>query len=319
MMAARRTPLLALLILLCSAPAVAAQLRSFAVTSENDVYNFWIPFEVRPDEEYTNGIELSAELAGAPLWGRLLRGRQPCGADSAGACLSTRLRVGQKIFTPRTDYPARLGRPYAGWLYLGAAAGVERPRIRRSADVEIGVTGPPSQGEWVQATVHEIAHFRPVPGWKDQLRAEPGVVLRYGEERLVAEARPGGVRVADVVPYWGASAGNVLTGAHGGVRLRAGYGVPAPWGRTTRRGPVALYAVAGARADWIVRDLFLDGNTFRDGPRVERIPTVGQVEAGAGVRIGPVGLEYRVTSRTRSYRTEPSGHQYGSFQLTIRR
>lgn len=315
-MPAPRTTLL-LLILLCSVHPLAAQVRSLAVTSENDAYNFWIPFAIRPDQEYTNGMELAAELEGAPLWGRLLRGRTPCGADSAGACLSTRVRFGQKIFNPRTQFVRPGQRPYAGWLYLGAAAAVERPLVRRSADVEIGVTGPPSQGEWVQATVHDIAGFRPVPGWRDQLRTEPGIVLRYGEEHLIADVRPGGVPVADVVPFWGATAGNVVTGAHGGVRLRAGYGVPAPWGRTPRRGPVALYAVAGVRAELVLRDLFLDGNTFRDGPRVKRIPTVGQLEVGGGVRLGPVGLEYRAITRTPSYRTEPTGHQYGSFQVTI--
>ena len=255
-----RTTLL-LLVLLCSVHPLAAQVRSFAVTSENDAYNFWIPFSIRPDQEYTNGVELAAELEGAPLWGRLLRGR--------------------------------------------------------SAHVEIGVTGPPSQGEWVQATVHDIAGFRPVPGWRDQLRTEPGIVLQYGEEHLVADLRPGGIRVAEVVPYWGAAAGNVLTGAHGGVRLRAGYAVPVPWGRAARRGSVSLYAVAGARAELVVRDLFLDGNTFRDGPSVTPIPLVGRVEAGAGVRVGPAGLEYRIISRTPSYRTEPTGHQYGSFQVTV--
>ena len=315
----RLTPLLPLLLLLCYAHPLAAQVRSFAVTSENDAYNFWIPFAVRPDQEYTNGMELAADLGGAPLWGRLLRGRSPCGADSAGTCLSTRLRFGQKIFTPRTNYATPEQRPYAGWLYLGAAGSVERARVRRSADAEIGVTGPPSQGEWVQTTVHDLAGFRPVPGWKEQLRTEPGVVLRYGEEHLLAAATPAGVRVADVVPFWGAAAGNVLTGAHGGVRLRAGYGVPAPWGRPLRRGPFALYAVAGARAEWALRDLFLDGNTFRDGPRVDRISLVGQYEIGGGARLGPVGLEYRVISRTRSYITEPTGHQYGSLELTIQR
>ncbi|HEX8359880.1 MAG TPA: lipid A-modifier LpxR family protein, partial [Longimicrobium sp.] len=78
-----------------------------------------------------------------------------------------------------------------------------------------------------------------------------------------------------------------------------------------------IYAVAAARADLVLRDLFLDGNTFHDGPRVDRTPTVGQVEIGGGVRLGPVGLEYRAITRTRSYRTEPSGHQYGSFEVTI--
>ncbi len=300
--------------LLAASPA-DAQLRSLSATSDNDAYNFWIPFATRPDEEYTNGLEMRAELAGAPLWGRLLR--VACGAADGG-CVSTELRVGQKIFTPRTDSPL-LGageRPYAGWLYLSAAGSVEGARVRRTGGAEVGVTGPPSQGEWVQTTFHRMAGFRDPLGWAGQLRTEPGIVIRYGEEFIAAEARPGGIRVAEVMPYWGAAAGNVRTGAHAGVRLRAGYAVPRPWGRAGRG--VSLYASAGARAELVLRDLFLDGNTFRDGPRVERISEFGAVEGALGLRVGLVGVEYRTVSRTRSYETEPKGHQYGSFEVTLR-
>ncbi|MBD0320220.1 MAG: lipid A deacylase LpxR family protein, partial [Gemmatimonadetes bacterium] len=277
--AARRLLLAALL----AASPAAAQLRSVAVTSDNDSYDFWIPFATRPDEEYTNGLELRAELAGAPLWGRLFR------ADSAS--LSTELRVGQKIFTPRLDSPVlRPGeRPYAGWLYLSAAGSAEEPRVRRTAGFEVGVTGPPSQGEWVQTTFHKLAGFRDPVGWGGQLRTEPGVVLRYGEEYVAAELRPAGIRVAEVMPYWGAAAGNVRTGAHAGIRLRAGYAVPRPWGRAAHG--VSVYASAGARGEVVLRDLFLDGNTFQDGPRVERIPEQGELEGALGVRLGPFGLE----------------------------
>jgi hypothetical protein len=306
--------LLAALTLLAASPA-AAQLRAFTLASDNDSYDFWIPFATRPDQEYTNGLELRAELGAAPLWGRLLRA--PC-ATADSTCLSTELRVGQKIFTPRLDAPL-LGpgeRPYAGWLYLSAAGSAEEPRVRRTAGFEVGVTGPPSQGEWVQTTFHRLAGFRDPVGWSGQLRTEPGVVLRYGEEYVAAELSPAGIRVAEVMPYWGAAAGNVRTGAHAGIRLRAGYAVPRPWGRAPHG--ISVYASAGARAEWVLRDLFLDGNTFHDGPRVERIPDQGELEGALGVRLGPFGLEYRAISRTRSYETEPKGHQYGSFHVTLR-
>ena len=306
--------LTALLAILAAAPA-GAQLRSFAAASENDSYNFWIPIASRPDVEYTNGLELRMELGGAPLWGRLFRA--PC-ASADSTCLSTELRFGQKIFTPRLDSPALSPgeRPYAGWLYLSAAGSVEEARVRRTAGAEVGVTGPPSQGEWVQTTFHEMGGFRPPLGWRGQLRTEPGIVVRYGEEYIAAELRPAGIRVAEVMPYWGGAAGNVRTGVHAGVRLRAGYAVPRPWGRAAPG--ISVYAAAGARAEVVLRDLFLDGNTFRDGPRVERIPELGELEGALGVRLGPVGLEYRAISPTRSYETEPEGHQYGSFQVTFR-
>lgn len=301
-----------LLLLLLATPA-AAQVRSAALVSENDAYNFWIPYATRPDEEYSNGVELALVVEGAPLLGRLAR------ADSA-AGRATDVRVGHRIFTPREEARELLPgqRPFAGWLYLSASVSVEGERVRRTAGVEAGVTGPPSRGEWVQTSFHRIAGFREVRGWDGQLRTEPGVVVRYGEERVLAAVAPGGVRVAEAVPHWGAALGNVLTGAHAGVRLRAGYAVPRPWGRTPRRGPLSLFASAAVRGDWVARDLFLDGNTFRDGPRVERIPGVAEGRAGLGVRIGPVGIEYQAVHRTRSYRTEPRGHTRGMIAVTVR-
>lgn len=312
----KRTLLLAAFLCAFAVPA-AAQLRSVALVSDNDAYDFWIPYDVRPDREYTNGLELEVALAGAPLWGRLVRGA--C-AEADDACLSTELRFGQKIFTPavdaRTPQPGQ--RPYAGWLYLAAAGSVEGARVRRTGGVEVGVTGPPSRAEWVQTTFHRVAGFRAPLGWNGQLRTEPGIVLRYGEEWLAAELRPSGVRAAEVVPYWGLALGNVRTSGQGGIRLRAGYAVPRPWGARPRRAPAAVYLVGGARGEMVLRDLFLDGNTFSDSHRVSRSPVIGEVEAGAGLQLGSFGVLYRVVSRTRSYTTEPKGHAYGSFEVTLR-
>jgi hypothetical protein len=170
----------------------------------------------------------------------------------------------------------------------------------------------------VQKTFHRVAGFHEPLGWAGQLRTEPGIVLRYGEEWLAAEARPAGVRVAEVVPYWGAALGNVRTGAQAGVRVRAGYAVPSRWGSRARRPPVAVYLLGGVRGELVLRDLFLDGNTFRAGPSVERRPWLGTLEGGAGIHLGRFGLEYRVTSRTRSYTTESRGHEYGSFTVALR-
>ena len=305
--------LAAALLALVSAPAVA-QLRSVAVISDNDAYDFWIPVPTRPDRDYTNGIEVAAELDGAPLWGRLLRGRAAC----AEGCLTTELRAGQKIFTPLLDAAKRspVDRPYAGWLYLAATGSVAGVRVRRTGGVEVGVTGPPSRAEWVQTTLHQLGGFRPPIGWDGQLKTEPGIVFRYGEE-YAGDLRPAGIRVAEVVPYWGAALGNVRTAAHGGFRVRAGYGVPRRWGPAARRTAVSVYAHAGARAELVARDLFLDGNTFHDGPAVERAPAIGELEAGAALRLGPLDLAYRVVSRTRTYDSQARGHQYGSFQVTL--
>lgn len=84
-----------------------------------------------------------------------------------------------------------------------------------------------------------------------------------------------------------------------------------------RIGGRRAYVLAAAREEWVARNLFLDGSTFRDGPRVRKRPFVAQAEAGAGARIGRVGVEYRAVFRGSEYRSQASAHAWGSISITL--
>jgi lipid A 3-O-deacylase len=319
----RLLSLLPVLVFALPASPAAQVVRSVRVAADNDAFNFWVPVP-RPDHDYTHGVRVEAELNAAPLWRRLVPGGRACtGAEApAERCLSTRVEVGQEIYTPRVDAPKPLPgeRPYAGWLYAAAEGSATTHAARRTVSLEVGVTGPPSLGEAVQTTYHDILDYWTPKGWDAQLAFEPGVVARYTSARLV-EGSVAGVRVATLVPHWGASLGNVRTGAEAGVRGELGYQVAHPWRAPPgRRGaPVSVYASGGVRGEWVARDLFLDGNTFRAGPRVEKLPLVAESEVGAGLRLGHLRVEYRVVSRGREYRTAARAHRYSSIAVTVER
>jgi hypothetical protein len=312
----------------CIAVPLEAQVRSLELTSDNDAYNFWIPFAVRPDYEYSNGLRLAAELDGAPGWTRLAKDLAPCArdggeaapADPEAGCVSTTLEFGQRLYMPRTDsYVAVQGeRPYAGWLYVAATGRVVEGSLRHTYGIELGVTGEPSLGRTVMEGFHELTGFRDVVGWRHQLGFEPGVVLRYGAEQR-AELRAGDGRIADVVADAGATLGNVHTGAQAGVRARVGYGLRHPWAARAPRG-TSVYLSATASGQAVLRNLFLDGNTLgSQPPRVHRELLVASRGWGIGVASGPFGAEFRVLTRTREYREEPGGHPVSSIELTWRR
>ncbi len=323
---ATRAALLCALLLASAAAPAAAQLRALSLVSDNDAYDFWIPMAVRPDHDYTNGLELAAELDAAPFWGRLLaRGARPCGAeaDAEKACLTTRLDAGQKLFTPRVDAPEPQPghRPYAGWLYAGATAVSSSRGTRRALAVEVGVTGPPSLGRAVHEGYHSLTGFWEPVGWeRGELAFEPGMVLSYDQAHLLGALESSGRRVATLAGEGGASAGNVLTEARAGASARVGWGVPHPWSAAADRGAprVSVYVLGAVRQRAVARNLFLDGSTFGEGPRAERIPLVREMEVGAGVRIGRLTAEYRAVSPGREYRSEPESHQYGTFAITWR-
>lgn len=315
--------------LACIAAPAAAQVRSFQLTSDNDAYNFWIPFDVRPDNEYSNGLRLAVEFAGAPVWKVIARELGPCAregdqaapADPEAGCASTTVEIGQQLYAPRIDSPTpvRGQRPFAGWLYAAATGRVVDGPVRHTVGLEVGVTGGPSLGEATMEHYHAIFGFWNPKGWSHQLGFEPGVVLRYGVEHRVAELRVGGMRLADVAVDAGGSVGNVHTHARAGFRLRAGYDLPHLWMAGRARG-TSLYASAGAEGRFVVRNLFLDGNTFSSQPaRVQREPLVASRGWGVGLASGPFGAEFRVSTRTREYREEPGGHPVSTIELTWRR
>lgn len=259
---------------------------------ENDLFAPRAPSAKPADYEYTAGTRVSWTSANVRWWANRL-------GDSTDAARRTVWEAGQEIYTPRHDAPEPLPgeRPYAGWLYGSVRAMETGPRRTRALTLQLGVTGAPSLAEPVQTTLHRLAGYRAPLGWKHQLPFEPGIILRYGESWRLTQG------AIDSGPEWEAELGNVLTGARAGVHARIG-------GRR-------VYVLAAAREEWVARNLFLDGSTFRDGPRVRKRPFVAQAEAGAGARIGRVGIEYRAVFRGREYRTQEAAHGWGSIAITV--
>ncbi len=72
------------------------------------------------------------------------------------------------------------------------------------------------------------------------------------------------------------------------------------------------------RGEWVARDLFLDGNTFRRRAWVDRRRSVGEVEAAVGLRRGRWAAEYGFVVRSREYEAQPEGHRRGSLRVTRR-
>lgn len=309
-----------------SAPAAGQDVRAYQLTSDNDAYNFWIPMAVRPDYEYSNGVRLALELDGSGGWTGLAAAVAPCAReggtpDAEAGCAATTVEAGQRLYAPRVDShePMAGQRPYAGWLYAAVTGRVVDGATRHTFGVEAGVTGEPSLGRPVMEGYHRVAGFWEPVGWKHQLAFEPAVALRYGVEHRVAEARVAGVRAGELVASAGATAGNLRTAAHAGAQLRTGVRLAHPWSASPLRG-TSVYVLAGARAEAVAHDLFLDGNTFGGGPpRVTRQPFVALTRWGVGVTRGGLTVEYRVTGRTREYEEEPGGHPYSTIEITWRR
>jgi hypothetical protein len=314
----RRGASLALLLAVPFGTAIAQGSRAFTVRADNDAFDFWMLPWNRPDEEYTSGVHVTYEGGDAPLWARrFLQGRPVCDG-SVAACRSGRMEIGQDIYTPSVsldDPHASPGaRPNAGWLYLTQAARIVSATRFDELAITLGVTGPPSLGRMMQQLAHHAApEFNRPTDWTQQIGFEPGLIVRYEARRRAASNLGDGLGV-DMTPYAAGSAGNVIVAADAGFDARLGWRLTAPW--LPSNDGFSLSVTAGASGQAVARSLFLDGNTFRDSPRVGHEPLVGSGRAGLEFRYRGLSLAYRVQTDTRSYSAGPRWHPWSSVVAT---
>lgn len=323
---------LGLLLALIGGPALAQDVPpdprgSLTLSYENDVLG-------GSDRYYTSGLQLawrspSAEPP-APL--RWLDERLDWLLGPGQ--LRWGFGLGHTIFTPRdtlASVPDPRDRPYAGWLFGAIVLQRQEAHALTTFEIQAGVVGPAALGEFVQNNVHDLIRDDSANGWNHQLKDEPGLNLVF-EQTLRTPSLPlglGGVE-ADLLPSASFSLGNVATYGGLGLAVRAGQGLEADFGAPRIRPALVgsqfiqptqefgWYVFAGAQGRAVARDIFLDGNTWRDGPSVERRPLVGDLSAGFAVHWRGLRLAYSHTWRTEEFYGQRGAQSFGSVGLTFR-
>jgi hypothetical protein len=209
-------------------------------------------------------------------------------------------------------------RPYSGWLFIAPGLHHVAAGRVRSLTLLLGVTGPASLAEKAQDGIHSLLGEHERRGWRHQLRSEVGAAIAY-DDRVGVERGLGGSRVGALSLGWGAVAGNVRTALHAGAGARVGLERDLPWSPEELESSAAMgvYAIGGFRQELVLRDLFVDGNTFHESSSADRIAHVQQIVLGLGVRHDGYSLEYRWVRRGREYEAQPQPHAWGSLGFII--
>lgn len=290
------------------------------------------------DRHYTNGVRLevlSRPISGSevPDWSKTPYRAWP--AFDLSATRRVGLALGQNIFTPAdTDrrVPDPRDRPYAAWAYLGAILATEGADRLDTVELDLGVVGPAAGGRDVQNGFHTLINVPKANGWAHQLHDEPGIVL--SAERRWRFAAPPVLPLhleADAIPIVGASAGNVMTYANAGAMLRIGQGLGVDFGPPRIRPALPGSPGAGATANgygWylfagvdgraVAHDIFLDGNSFRASPSVNKKPLVADFEAGFAVLIGRARMTYTYVQRTPEFDGQSGPDRFGALSFSWR-
>ncbi|MFN2357515.1 MAG: lipid A-modifier LpxR family protein, partial [Desulfotignum sp.] len=101
--------------------------------------------------------------------------------------------------------------------------------------------------------------------------------------------------------------------------IRPGAGVSAPESNFGYHNiPIfGVHLFAGARAEAVLRDIFLDGNTFTSSHSVDKKPLVAEFSAGIAATYKRIKLTYRHVFRTKQFDNQSRGHVMGSLALTV--
>ena len=233
------------------------------------------------------------------------------------------LELGQEIYTPEDLHAAAVvenDRPYAGWLYARASL-IRRGESFASSiametlSLDLGIVGPGSGAEITQKTLHSKAPA----GWRHQLKNEPGVDLRYDRRRLF-EAHFDDWWRLQFIPSLAASAGNVDTHMGVGGTVRFGYNVPnefeVPAGATPYK--FGAYVFSGAEGRWVIRNIFLDGNTFRSSHHVDKEPLVGDLKLGVGLVLKRFEVILSHTFLTHEFKAQDKEDSFSSATLLFK-
>lgn len=308
----------------------------FRIDEENDA------FASDRDRHYTQGLSLtytSADLAPDHALNDLFNGvAEATPIFANGGKRQYQLTLGQSLFTPddtRSTEPLPNQRPYAGWLYtgLGLMQEMSDGEGLENLELQLGVIGPAALGRQAQNGYHHMAGIRVAHGWSHQLKNEPGLVLSY--ERKARSTLWRGEDVAlDVIPEAGVSLGNVFTYAQAGGMVRFGRNLSADYGSYRIRpgmsgttwfdsdrldGDLGWYLFAGVQGRAVLRDITMDGNSFRDSPSVDRKKTVGDMVVGFSVFWSDaVRADLSVVERTREFKGQNGRDRFGVLALSFR-
>jgi len=320
-----RTMIVGLLVLAWPAQASAEDKGTLSLIVENDLFG-------GTDQNYTNGLKASyvfPKSATPKPWRWVARNIMQA---EEGDTIYAGVSLGHSIFTPRditTEGPLPDQHPYAGWFYVGTSLLIDRGDVLDSLQIETGIVGPHAFGKPVQRGWHELINVREPRGWDNQLRDEPGLNVSVERKWRASTQRMMGLQ-ADLTPNVGATVGNVLTQAKAGLTLRVGNNLDVDYGppriRPSIAGPgffapsdhLSWYLFAGFEGRAVARNIFLDGNSYRDSLSVDKKNFVGDAQFGAAIQIMDVQMTYTFVLRTEEFDTQIDPHRFGAISLSFK-
>lgn len=305
-------------------------------TTENDF------FGGGTDRNYSNGVRIERVSAADDVHPALewVANRIPY-LDLSRFDLRQGFALSHAIYTPEDisrAIPDPTDRPYAAWLHISATVVATDEDTQDTLQVNLGMVGPAANGEFVQNNWHSIIGIDQAQGWDTQLKDEPGIEIVAQRMKLLGGTGKGVLPFgleADFGAHLGGAVGNVRTYANTGMTARIGFDLegnfapprirPALAGAGdfipgTEEDPFGGYFFIGVDGRAVARDMFLDGNLWRDSPRVtDRRNFVGDLQAGIAVHYRDVQVAFTFVNRSEQFVAQDGPQRFGAVSVSFAR
>ncbi len=297
--------------------AIGVRADSISASIEND-------FVVHTDHNYTHGTRFQWLSDTNMWWGTLLD--KVDAFDNRNKTIG--MSLGQYMYTPTGKKETRYipgDRPYCGWLYGELIAQASSERHMDLFALDFGTVGPNSYAEETQTFVHKLTGSTLPMGWHHQIKNEPGLDAVYQHKYLIP------VRLGyfdfQVIPHGGGSVGNIHTYADAGCLFRLGHNIPKDFG-ALRMEPairavqgsfwnkIGYYIFADTEGKYVVRDISLDGNTFRESHSIPKEDWVGEISYGFGLKLDRFNAFYSFNIRSREFEGQKEPQEFGTLALS---
>ncbi|MFC3124834.1 lipid A deacylase LpxR family protein [Pseudoroseomonas globiformis] len=298
---------------------------TFSFSIENDMFG-------GSDRYYTNGFLFAYRSPSTDLPRPLERLDDHLNWALGAGNLRWGLAFGQSLYTPQdtqTSQPDLRDRPYAAYLYGALSISRTTPTTSNLLELQAGVIGPSALGEFVQNNYHDLINIPQTNGWNSQLKDEPALTALYERKWRIPLPHLAGQQ-AEIIPSATLSLGNVQTYAGVGGVFRFGQGLDADFGPPRIRPALAgstwiqpeqefgWYIFAGLDGRAMARDVFLDGNTWRESRSVDKRILVGDAQAGVAVLWRGMRFAYTQVWRSEEFYGQKGLQSFGSLNVSVR-
>ncbi len=283
------------------------------------------------DRYYTSGVRASWITPSARQPGVLRNVGRLIPFFPGQGDINTYWSIGQNMFTSEdieAPVPDPDQRPYAGWLYASGGLAEETGDRLDRLQLTLGIVGPASLAKETQEAVHGITGA-PIPqGWDHQLQDEVTLMVSYERQWRSLIKTPDHDWRIDVTPHWGGTLGTPYTLVNAGFTVRLGQDLPHDYGPPRiqpalpgsglfiPRSDRGWYLFAGMDARLVAWNVFLDGNTWRDSPSVERRALVADAQVGGVLSLGRMRLAYTHVFRTPEFKNQIERDDFGAVSVS---